>query len=105
MDDIALRIACLKAASRLAGSPAEVLRIALAFECYAIGGYNLGASMLQTGSMPLSEPAPATSVSSAAPASEPDPIDRHLDAMERSPAEPAQSEVPLKDVFPIDKLH
>lgn len=92
MDDNTLRVACLKAASRFAISPADLMRISLAFEGYVIGGYNMGVSFLMQG------PPPAEQVKEPAPAPpEVSPIDDHLDRMEQHTAEVSAADAPATD--------
>jgi hypothetical protein len=98
MDDNTLRVACLKAASRFAISPADLMRISLAFEGYVIGGYNIGISFLRSGppaGEQVSTPEPATP---AEP--EPDAIDHQLDRMEQR-----TEAVTAADAVPSDKLN
>ena len=59
MDDTKLRAECLKAAARLATSPSDLLRVALAFEAYALCGYSTGIEMLKPNfGIPQDPPAP-----------------------------------------------
>jgi hypothetical protein len=60
MNDTKLRAECLKAAARLATSPHDLLRVALAFEAYAFCGYSTGIEMLKPNfGIPQDQPAPA----------------------------------------------
>lgn len=59
MNDTKLRAECLKAAARLATSPHDLLRVALAFEAYALCGYSTGIEMLKPNfGIPQDQPAP-----------------------------------------------
>ena len=60
MNDTKLRAECLKAAARLASSPTDLLRVALAFEAYALCGYSTGIEMLKPNfGIPQDQPATA----------------------------------------------
>ena len=59
MNDTKLRAECLKAAARLATSPHDLLRLAVAFEAYTQYGYNTGIDMLKPNfGIPQDQPAP-----------------------------------------------
>lgn len=46
MDAMKSRAICLRAASKTASDPIEMLRTAFAFVCYVMGGFNIAADVL-----------------------------------------------------------
>ena len=62
MEDVRLRLKCLQLAMGMTYDPASALRLSLAFEGYAICGFNVGMGMLAN---PPTEPIPAAPLSAA----------------------------------------